>query len=69
MLAAGGAQAAGGALDPGFGTGGKVLTHFGSSSDDKSYAVAIQPDGKIVVAGHSGDDDNSDFALARYLGH
>ena len=66
MLAAGGAQAAGGALDPGFGTGGKVLTHFGSSSDDKSYAVAIQPDGKIVVAGYSSANGSYDFALARY---
>ncbi len=44
------AQAAIGDLDPTFGTGGKVTTYVGSSN---SYAntVAIQSDGKIVVAG------------------
>ena len=33
-VGAGGARAAGGALDPSFGTGGKVLTDLGSASDD-----------------------------------
>jgi uncharacterized delta-60 repeat protein len=56
------AQAAPGDLDLGFGSNGKVLTDFGSSSIDQALAVALQPDGKIVAAGGSG----SDFALARY---
>ena len=40
---------------------GYVTTAIGSG-DDNARAVAIQPDGRIVVAG----DDGSDFALARY---
>jgi uncharacterized delta-60 repeat protein len=56
-----------GALDPTFGSGaGLVLTDFGLG-DDEARAVAIQPDGKIVVAGISrppgGDPD---IAVSRY---
>lgn len=51
-----------GTLDASFGTAGKVLTGFSQSSDDQGFAVALQPDGKIVVAGVS----SSAFALARY---
>jgi uncharacterized delta-60 repeat protein len=50
-----------GTLDPGFGTGGKVTTDFGSPFD-QAFGVAIQADGKIVAAG----SDLGDFALARY---
>jgi len=53
-----------GAADPSFGTGGKVRTHFGSSSDDFAHALAIQADGRIVVAGFS--NSPSSIALARY---
>ena len=49
-----------GALDPTFGDGGKVRTRFAEAST--AHAVALQGDGKIVVAGSSGGD----FALARY---
>ena len=52
-----------GTLDQGFGIGGKVTTHF--SSDDIALALALQSDGKIVVAGMA-DSDIPDFALARY---
>jgi uncharacterized delta-60 repeat protein len=38
----------GGKLDPTFGRGGKVLTRF---HGDSAVAVALQPDGKIVVSG------------------
>jgi uncharacterized delta-60 repeat protein len=41
-----------GALDLTFGTGGIVTTDFGSS-DDRGQSVAIQTDGKLVVAGYS----------------
>lgn len=41
-----------GNLDPLFGNAGKVVTSV-SSADDKAYGVAIQPDGKIVVAGYT----------------
>lgn len=54
-----------GSLDDTFGSGGKVSTAVGSSSDSAS-AVAIQPDGKIAAAGWSWNGANSDFALVRY---
>ena len=55
-----------GNLDPGFGSGGKVRTDFGSL--EFGYALAIQADGKIIVAGarFSFTSGGSDFALARY---
>ena len=53
-----------GTLDAGFGTGGKVLTGFGVSA--QAYSVAVQPDGKIVVAGEANIDGNFDFELVRY---
>lgn len=40
-----------GALDPSFGTGGVVTLEFGSGSTDLAKTVAVQADGKIVVAG------------------
>jgi len=50
-----------GSLDTGFDSDGKVTTDFGAV--DTAEAVAIQPDGRVVAAGVSGDD----FAVARYL--
>ena len=55
-----------GSLDASFGTGGKVTTPIGTGQDI-AYAVAIQPDGRIVAAGNSLNGSNyDDFALARY---
>lgn len=55
-----------GSLDNAFGTGGKVVTSFGSQSDT-AYAVVVQPDGKIVAGGHTSTATRGiDFALARY---
>ena len=54
-----------GALDPTFGTGGKVTTDFGSVFDGVN-AVAVQVDGKIVAAGTGKGPEDTDFALARY---
>ena len=58
-----------GTLDAGFGTGGRVFTDFGSDVD-QAATVALQGDGKIVVAGWSqsdpGDPSSAAFALARY---
>jgi len=47
----GGSGAANGALDPSFGTDGAVNLDTGGS--DRALALAIQPDGRIVVAGQS----------------
>src|ERR1019366_994933 len=41
-----------GTLDPTFGAGGKAIINFGG--DDIAQSVAIQPDGKILVAGETG---------------
>jgi len=53
-------------LDPTFGGDGTVTTDFGGSYD-WAYALALQPDGKIVVGGVSDRSGNKGFALARYL--
>jgi len=45
----------GGALDPSFGDGGKVITTF-PQRDARALAVALAPDGRIVVAGATGQD-------------
>ena len=52
-------------LDPTFGQGGVVLTDFGKSYD-WAYAMALLPDGKILLAGVSSLSGSKDFALARY---
>ena len=55
-----------GSLDGTFGTDGKVITSFGSQSDE-AFAVVVQPDGKIVLGGHyRSATEGLDFALARY---
>ena len=54
-----------GSLDPSFGTGGIVK----SGVTGQAHDVIVQPDGKIVVAGHvslDDDDDFADFLVARY---
>jgi uncharacterized delta-60 repeat protein len=53
-----------GSLDTSFNGTGKVITSVGSSGGADS--VAIQADGKIVVAGRSWDGSTSSFALVRY---
>jgi uncharacterized delta-60 repeat protein len=53
-----------GALDPSFGTGGEVMTDFGSS--DFIARSLLQSDGKIVAVGSTLVGRSSNFALARY---
>jgi uncharacterized delta-60 repeat protein len=50
-----------GALDSGFGTGGVVTTSIGDYA--AAYAVAVQPDGKVVVAGLG---DGRGLVVVRY---
>ncbi len=54
-----------GSLDTTFNGTGKLTTDFGSR-DDRGYGVAMQGDGKIVVAGSSYNLGSTVFALARY---
>ncbi|MBU6240057.1 MAG: tandem-95 repeat protein, partial [Planctomycetes bacterium] len=56
---------ANGTLDTTFGVGGKVTTNVGGSWD-QGYGISVQPDGKIVVGGHSHNGLNYDFSLVRY---
>ena len=60
-------EAAPGALDPAFGTGGKVLTDFSSTGSlDAAHALVREPSGRLVAAGFSTAGGDFDFALARY---
>ncbi|MGW7299868.1 calcium-binding protein, partial [Streptomyces sp. NPDC054829] len=61
-----------GSLDTGFGDGGRVTTPINNRQPDLQWgeasAVALQSDGKIVVAGHAwrGWEDCCWFTVARY---
>jgi uncharacterized delta-60 repeat protein len=54
-----------GDLDPTFDGDGKVITSL-SPSSDIAFAVSIQSDGKIVLAGSCFNGADNDFCLARY---
>jgi len=58
-----------GTLDANFGTNGTVTTAMGNG-DNQGYGMALQVDGKIVIAGYAYDDPpfgfDQDFAIARY---
>jgi uncharacterized delta-60 repeat protein len=57
-----------GSFDTGFGDGGTATADLGGY--DESYAAALQPNGKIVVAGHTPVTDvNDDVAVARLQPH
>jgi uncharacterized delta-60 repeat protein len=56
---------ANGSLDTTFGTNGLVTTNFSGIAADVAFAVAVQPDGKIITAGSS-SMVLTDFALVRY---
>ena len=62
-----------GTLDISFGATGVVTTDLGtintrSTSADEAYAMALQADNKIVVAGFSDyPAGNDNFAVVRYL--
>ncbi|HET7591341.1 MAG TPA: delta-60 repeat domain-containing protein [Solirubrobacterales bacterium] len=52
LAAAPAASAAPGELDPGFGSGGMVKLLDGSEGEGWAEGIAVQPDGKIVLAGY-----------------
>lgn len=57
-------------MDISFGVNGRVLTPVGLETNASAYAVAAQPDGKLVVAGYGFDTTNRTspkLALVRYL--
>src|SRR5579883_1834481 len=56
-----------GDLDPTFGNGGVVTTSFpGFQVSAVGKSVAVQPDGRLVVAGDAGPNNRQGIALARY---
>lgn len=57
--------ASSGALDLTFGTNGILTTPIGPGNA-VAQAVAVQPDGKIVVGGYAFNGTNNDFAVVRY---
>lgn len=60
--------------DISFGNGGKVTTGFGTNNNSKANAVAVQPDGKIIVGGaaytantaNTWQKDSDNITLVRY---
>jgi uncharacterized delta-60 repeat protein len=58
---------ANGKLDDTFGRHGRAVTDFHNDSGDEANAMALQPDGKIVVVGlYTPDGLSFFFAVARY---
>jgi uncharacterized delta-60 repeat protein len=56
-----------GSLDTGWNGTGRVLTSIGGrSSSATATAVALQPDGKVLLAGYCRTASNNDFCSARY---
>lgn len=59
-----------GSLDTTFDGDGKLTLgiEIGATKDDRAFAVAVQPDGKIVVAGYvnSTTADDNDFVVLRF---
>ena len=51
-------------LDPHFGTGGTALGDFGGS--DQGYAMVVQHDGKVLMAGRAWNVDQYDFGVVRF---
>lgn len=55
----------GGSLDAGFGNNGIATIEIGAAIKFPAV-IAVQPDGKIVVGGFNGADENRVFVLTRY---
>ena len=65
-----------GSLDTSFDGNGKLTTQFSNVDDlpgfgfvqsfDQATSIAVQADGKIVVAGYTIKNSGTDFAIARY---
>lgn len=66
LLAAAPASARTGLLDRDFGRRGLVRTDLAEGAD-AAAAVALLPDGRLLVAGRATGDAGSDLALVRYL--
>lgn len=54
-----------GSLDNTFSGDGIIVSSVGSGNDE-AYGMVVQPNGRIVIAGFSGDGTDDDFTLARF---
>jgi uncharacterized delta-60 repeat protein len=54
-----------GLFDPTFGVNGIVTTDF-LDENNQANSIVVQPDGKIIIGGISGNQISSNFALARF---
>lgn len=55
-----------GTIDTSFNYDGIVTTDFGLGTQSSGQRIALQSDGKIVLAGTTSSNSQQDFALARY---
>ncbi|GBD99259.1 hypothetical protein BMS3Abin07_01294 [bacterium BMS3Abin07] len=55
-----------GSINTSFGNNGVVQTSIGVNTSNIMRGVVLQPDGKIVVAGSTGDGYSDDVAVVRY---
>ncbi|MBK6599320.1 MAG: hypothetical protein IPG25_16180 [Proteobacteria bacterium] len=53
-----------GSIDSAWGTGGDTVVDF-ASSDDRAGVLAIQADGRVLVAGYATTATGEDFAVIR----
>lgn len=58
---------ANGDLDPKFNTTGLTIIDTGSGLEERGAAIALQPDGGIIIAGNRFDDGTSDGLVIRVL--
>jgi uncharacterized delta-60 repeat protein len=56
-----------GTIDASFGTNGMTAINMGNAADE-AMGIALQADKKIVIAGKSRNEANTDFAIVRLLG-
>jgi uncharacterized delta-60 repeat protein len=55
-----------GTLDFSFGSGGVLFPNFNGTYPNPANAIALQPDGKLLVAGSDTNGATADFKLTRY---
>jgi uncharacterized delta-60 repeat protein len=55
-----------GSLDTSFGSNGTVITDKGAAVYDSAYGMAVQPDGRIILAGLDQTSGSKQLALFRY---
>lgn len=55
-----------GAIDYSFGVAGVATTNFGGTRDDRAWAMVIQPDDKILLAGRTFAAGDNKLAVVRY---